>query len=386
VTRTRITPAPLLLALALISSGCAKPAHPGDPIAGLNSAQLDRFRRGRAVFDSVFTPESGLGPLFNAAACGECHEAPVSGGTGDEIEVHATAFRADGNCDQLVGEGGPVIQQDATPALKASLGIDKEPLPKDATARGLRTSLAIFGRGLLDAVPDSDLISYADPDDRNHDGISGRLNRFVDGRIGRFGRKAFVPTLSEFNAGAFTIEMGITNPAVPTEESIGGDSIPVGVDPAPDPEIDQKALDLTNDFVRFLAPPSPLRQTGAAGRGGRLFDRIGCASCHLPMLRTGKNSVRALDRKRFFAYTDLLVHDMGPDLADICLGLAGPSEFRTEPLVGLRLARHFLHDGRAGTLEQAIELHGGEGSRARDRFKSLTPKEREALIAFLKTL
>ena len=195
-----------------------------------------------------------------------------------------------------------------------------------------------------------------------------------------------MPTLTEFNDGAFAAEMGITNPAVPTEESIGGDSIPAGVDATPDPEIDQKALDLANDFVRFLAPPSPLRQTGAAGRGRHLFDRIGCASCHFPMLRTGKNSVRALDRRQFFAYTDLLVHDMGPDLADICLGLAEPSEFRTEPLVGLRLAHHFLHDGRAATLEQAIELHGGEGSKARDRFKSLTPKEREALIAFLKTL
>jgi len=388
VTRPRITPVLLLLALtlALVSGGCAKPAHPGDPIAGLTAQQLDRFRRGRAVFDSVFTPESGLGPLFNSAACGECHEDPVSGGTGDEVEVHATAFHADGNCDQLVGEGGPVIQQNTTPALKAALGIDQEPMPKDATGRGLRTSLAIFGRGLLDAVPDSILVSYADPDDRNHDGISGRLNRFVDGRIGRFGRKAFVPTLSEFNDGAFIIEMGITNPAVPTEESIGGASIPPGVDPAPDPEISQEALDLTNDFVRFLAPPSPLRQTGAAGRGGHLFGSIGCASCHLPTLRTGTNPVRALDRKRFFAYTDLLVHDMGPDLADICLGQAGPSEFRTEPLVGLRLASHFLHDGRAGTLEQAIEQHGGEGSGARDRFKSLPPKEREALIAFLKTL
>ena len=376
----------VLLILVLVSGGCAKPAHPGDPISGLTAEQLDRFRRGRAVFDSVFTPESGLGPLFNAAACGECHEDPVSGGVGDEVEVHATAFHADGNCDPLAGEGGPVIQQDATPALKAALGIDKEPLPKDATVRALRSSLAIFGRGLLDAVPDSDLVSYADPDDRNHDGISGRLNRFVDGRIGRFGRKAFVPRLSEFNAGAFVIEQGITNPAVPTEESIGGDSIPGGVDPASDPEIDQKALDLANDFVRFLAPPSHLRQSGAAGRGRHLFDRIGCASCHLPMLRTGKNSVRALDRKGFFAYTDLLVHDMGPDLADICLGLAAPSEFRTEPLIGLRLAKHFLHDGRADSLEQTIELHGGEGSGARDRFKALRPKEQEAVIAFLKTL
>ena len=378
--------ASVLLLVALFASGCAKPVHPGDPISGLTAEQRDRFRRGRAVFDSVFTPETGLGPLFNSAACGECHEDPVSGGSGDEVEVHATAFHADGNCDPLAGEGGPVIQQDATPALKAALGIDKEPLPKEATGRGLRTSLSIFGRGLLDAVPDSDLVSYADPDDKNHDGISGRLNRFVDGRIGRFGRKAFVPRLSEFNAGAFVIEQGITNPAVPTEESIGGAPIPEGVDPTPEPEINQEALDLANDFVRFLAPPSPLRQTGAAGNGRHLFDRIGCASCHFPTLRTGANPIRALDRKQFFAYTDLLLHDMGPDLADICLGLAAPAEFRTEPLVGVRLAHHFLHDGRATTLEQAIELHGGEGSGARDRFKALTPKEREAVIAFLKTL
>jgi len=375
-----------LLLIALVASSCAKPVHPGDPISDLTPEQRDRFQRGRAVFDSVFTPETGLGPLFNGGACGECHEDPVAGGVGDEVEVHATAFHPDGNCDPLADEGGPVIQQDATPALKAALGIDKEPFPKDATARGPRSSPALFGRGLLDAVPDSDLASYADPDDKNHDGISGRSNRFVDGRIGRFGRKGFVPTLSEFNAGAFVIEMGITNPTVPTEESIGGASIPAGVDPTPDPEIDQKAVDLADDFVRFLAPPSPLRQNGAAGRGRRLFDRIGCASCHFPTLRTGKNPVVALDRKRFFAYTDLLLHDMGPDLADICLGLATPSEFRTEPLVGVRLAKHFLHAGRATTLGQAIELHGGEGSGARDRFQSLKPKEREAVIAFLKTL
>ena len=384
--RAPSTPACLLLLLGLIASGCTKPVHPGDPISGLTREQLDRFRRGRAVFDTVFTPERGLGPLFNAAACGECHENPVSGAFGDEIEVHATAFHPDGNCDPLAAEGGPVIQQNATPALKAALGIDKEPSPKDATALAHRSSPAIFGRGLLDAVPDSDIVSYADPDDRNQDGISGRVNRFVDGRVGRFGRKAFVPALDEFNAGAFVIEMGVTNPAVPTEESIGGDSIPQGVDPTPEPEINQEALDLTNDFVRFLAPPSPLRQNGAAGRGRRLFDRIGCASCHFPTLRTGKNAVRALDRKKFFAYTDLLLHDMGPDLADICLGLATPSEFRTEPLVGVRLAKHFLHDGRADSLEQAIELHGGEASAARDRFKSLEPKDRKALLAFLKTL
>lgn len=372
--------------LGIAASGCARFVHPGDPISGLTPEQRDQFRRGRAVFDSVFTPETGLGPLFNSAACGECHENPVAGGSGDEVEVHATAFHVDGNCDMLAAEGGPVFQQEVTPALKAALGIEREPIPEDTTGRGLRSSPAIFGRGLLDAVPDSDLISYADPDDRNHDGISGRPNRFVDGRIGRFGRKGFVPNLNEFNAGAFVIEQGITNPAAPTEESIGGDSIPAGVDPTPDPEINQEALDLTNDFLRFLAPPSPLRRTEAAKRGEKLFAHIGCASCHLPRLRTGKNPVRALNRKTFFAYTDLLLHDMGPDLADICLGLATPSEFRTEPLIGVHLSSHFLHDGRAATLEQAIELHGGEGSGTRDRFKALKPKEREAVIAFLKTL
>ena len=123
-----------------------------------------------------------------------------------------------------------------------------------------------------------------------------------------------------------------------------------------------------------------------AGQGRGIFARIGCASCHLPTLRTGKNRVHALDRKTFAPYTDLLLHDMGPDLADICLGLASPSEFRTEPLVGLRFAKHFLHDGRAATVERAIELHGGEGSRSRDRFAALSANERAAVVAFLKSL
>ena len=375
-----------LLLLTLVASGCAKPLGPGDPIRGLTSEQLEHFRRGKAVFDSVFTPETGLGPTFNAASCGECHEDPAAGGFGDEVEVHATQFRALGDCDQLVGEGGPVIQLHVTPALKAALGIDQEPFPKDATARATRSAPAIFGRGLLDAVPDSEILSYADPEDRDHDGISGRPNRFVDGRIGRFGRKAFVPTLAEFNAGAFVIEQGITNPAIPTEESIGGLPIPPGVDPVPDPELDQKALDLADDFVRFLAPPSPSTLTHPGRQGQEIFARIGCTSCHLPTLRTGDNPVSALRYRTFFAYTDLLLHDMGADRGDICLGLAMPAEFRTEPLIGLRFAKRFLHDGGAATLEQAIELHGGEGAGARERFRKLGQGERAALVAFLKTL
>ena len=373
------------VAALCLAPACHRPIRPGDPLRGLTREQRDRFARGKAVFERTFKPKTGLGPLFNSTSCGECHENPKTGGRGDEVEVHATAFRAK-VCDPLVQEGGFVIQQHTTPALKQALGIDQEPFPPSATARATRTTAEIFARGLLDLVPEADILAYADPDDRNHDGISGRPNHSVDGRLGRFGRKAFVPTLAEFNAGAFVAEMGITNPAEPTEENIGGKPIPPGVDPVPDPEITQAALDLTDDFVRFLARPSPAKLCKKGRRGRDLFAQIGCAACHVPTLRTGPSPIHALDRKEFPAYTDLLLHDMGPELADICLGRATPSEFRTEPLIDLRDAKSFLHDGRATTLEQAIAAHGGEGSGARDRFGALAPADRQALIAFLDSL
>jgi CxxC motif-containing protein (DUF1111 family) len=373
-----------VLAILLLAAGCQRPLRPGDPVRGLTRPERDRFERGKVVFGGVFTPATGLGPLFNSIACGECHEDPAAGGSGDEVEVHATAFKG-GVCDPLIEEGGPVIQQVATPALKQALGIDKEPFPPSGT-RAARSSPAVFGRGLLDAVPDSLILAYADPDDKNHDGISGRPNRFFDGRLGRLGRKALVPTLDEFNAGAYVLEQGVTNPAVRTEETIGGKPIPEGVDPVADPEINQDALDLTNAFLRFLAAPTPTKSGKAGARGRAVFSEIGCAACHVPTLRTGDSPVVALRNKEVAAYTDLLLHDMGPDLADICLGLATPSEFRTEPLLGLRDATRFLHDGRATTLEQAIELHGGEASGARDRFRALPAADRAGLIAFLKSL
>ncbi|PYV13243.1 MAG: hypothetical protein DMG07_15075 [Acidobacteria bacterium] len=383
---TRGLAAALLLA-ALAAAGCGKKQiKPGDPLPGLTRGERDRFRRGGDVFKKVFTPETGLGPLFNSSSCAECHEDPAAGGFGDEVEVHATAFRQDRSCDPLTGEGGPVIQQKVTPALKAALGIDSEPFPKGATGRGMRSTPVLFGRGLLDAVPDSVILGYADPNDRNRDGIRGRAHRLADGRVGRFGRKASEPRLDAFNAGAFIIEMGVTNPLHPAEETIGGKPVPAGVDPARDPELTQEQLDLANDFVRFLAPPTPASQTKEARQGEKLFSRIGCAGCHIPALRTGDSPVSAIKKRTFFAYTDLLLHDMGADLADICFGNATPSDFRTEPLIGLRFLKTFLHDGRAKTLEAAIEAHGGEGARARDRFKGLSKRDRSALVAFLKSL
>ena len=370
--------------LCVAVAACQKPVRPGDPVPGLTKDQRSSFDRGQVVFDSTFTPGTGLGPLFNADACGECHEDPVRGGVGDEVELHAAAFHPP-LCDPLAAEGGFVFQLKSTPALKVALAIDSEPVPPNA-ARALRTTPVLFGRGLLDLVPDSVILSYADPDDRNSDGISGRPNHFVDGRPGRFGRKAFVPRLDEFNDGAFSAEQGITSPAVLTEETIGGKPIPAGVDPVPEPEIGQEALDQTNDFVRLLGAPTPLKASKDAKRGRKIFADIGCVGCHIPTLRTGDSPIAALRHKEVAGYTDLLLHDMGPELADMCLGEATPAEFRTEPLIGVRLKPNFLHDGRDTTLQEAIQSHGGEGAGARDRFLGLAPGDRVALIAFLKTL
>jgi len=357
----------------------------GGPLPLLSASQQHGFRQGSVLFQTTFTPATGLGPLFNARSCAECHEDPLVGGVGDEVETHAAAYHA-GVCDDLGRVGGPVIQDSVTPALAQRLGIDKEPVPPEATAIARRTTPSVLGFGLLDAVPESEIVAAADPDDRNGDGISGRPNRLTDGRIGRFGRKAQIATLREFTSGAFINEMGITSPPEPREQTIRDTPLPSGVDPALDPEFGQAGLDATEAFMRLLAPPPPTLSSFAELQGRRLFASVGCTGCHVPLLRTGPNPVRALSNTTVSAYTDLLLHDMGPELADICLGQAEPAEFRTEPLMGVQYKEVFLHDGRASSIEAAIQLHAGEGAGARDRFLALSPQERAALLRFVSGL
>ena len=369
------------------------PASLGTALPGLDAAQRRQFEMGRGVFAMVFTPATGLGPLFNSVGCANCHEEPVIGGSGgndeggEDVEVHATAFHGAGaGCDDLAAVGGQVIQKQITPAYSDFLQMTAEPIPAAATDSGHRTTPDLFGFGLLDAVPDAEILARADPLDLNGDGISGRPNRTADGRLGRFGRKAQAATLREFNGGAFVMEMGITNPGNETEQIVAGFPFPPGVDPVPEPEITAEQFDAADAFVRFLAPPTraPLGILGT--QGALVFRKVGCASCHVPTLVTGANPVRALSFKVVPAFTDLLLHDMGPDLADICLGQAERSEFRTEPLMGLRFATAYLHDGRATTIRQAIELHDGEARGARERFGRLTPFEKFVLLRFLKRL
>ena len=358
----------------------------GGPLPLLTANQQRGFRQGSALFQTTFTPATGLGPLFNARSCAECHEDPVVGGVGDEVETHATAYHGGGVCDDMGRIGGPVIQDSMTPALAQFLGIKKEPVPIEATAIARRTTPSLLGFGLLDAVPEAAIVALADPDDRNGDGISGRPNRLPDGRIGRFGRKAQIATLREFTSGAFINEMGITSPPEPHEQTIRDTPLPPGVDPTRDPELGQAGLDATEAFVRLLAPPPPTLNSFAELQGRRLFANVGCTGCHVPLLRTGPSPVRALSYTRVSAYTDLLLHDMGPELADICLGQAEPAEFRTEPLMGVQFKEAFLHDGRAPSIEAAIQLHAGEAAGARDRFLALSPLERAALLRFVSGL
>jgi CxxC motif-containing protein (DUF1111 family) len=375
----------------VVFSGCKSPRQPalGEPLASLTSEQRGQFYEGKLVFGRVFEPKDGLGPLFNGNSCAECHEKPVVGGIGDEVEIHATRFIPPDSCDPLFEEGGPVIQQHATPLLQA-LGIMKEQIPPHATGQGRRSTPPLFGFGLVDAIPEATILAHEGARAHRH-GIRGHVNRTIDGRVGRFGRKAAVATLFEFNAGAFPQEMGITTPFSPTEETINGKPVPPETDPVPDPEISTNDIEKVTVFTRFLAPPPRQVFTNwsdrhLAERGKKLFARLQCADCHIPEMRTGSSTIKAMDRKTVALYSDLLVHDMGTNLADICLNLAHPPEFRTEMLMGLRFRDKFLHDGSAKTVQEAVERHGGEAERSRDRFKDLNDKDKEALLKFLNSI
>ena len=172
-------------------------------------------------------------------------------------------------CDVLDKQGGPVVQQHATPELQAAMGIVKEPNPAGANGTGMRTTPIVFGLGLIDAVDDRYIISLSRIP--HPEGVHGKPAILPNGRVGRFGRKASVASLDEFNAGAFFNEMGVTNSLNPVEGTVAGKPLPAGVDLARDPELDATSLNAADAFVKFLAPPSPLPlcSTGAARRVDR---------------------------------------------------------------------------------------------------------------------
>ncbi|HEX6939848.1 MAG TPA: di-heme oxidoredictase family protein [Longimicrobiales bacterium] len=382
-----------LLVAALAACDRPEPVPPtalGEPLPGLAAPELGRFHAGLALFNKVFTPDEGLGPLFNENQCSACHTVPAAGGTGEQLVTRASRFSPPNRCDPLTAAGGENVRVQATPALRAQ-GIERQPFPERATEQARFNVPFLFGLGLVEAIPEEQILARADPEDRDGDGISGRPGRDANGRFARFGRKADHASLRDFVESAAHLEMGLTTPRRPHEAMFAGAPLPPGVDPAPDPELDETTVALLTDFIRFLSPPARRRADSPAERrmierGEALFRTIGCADCHVPSMTTGRNPVRALDRKRIDLYSDLLLHDMGPELATVCAPGATPTELRTEPLMGLGQRNVYLHDKRTNDLSEAIGAHGGEAAPARDRFRALDELERHALIRFLQSL
>ena len=366
-------------------------ANVGDPLPGLTPDELARFEAGKAAFSRIFTPEDGLGPVYNENSCNACHSDPSVGGAGgEEYDVHATYQAEDGSCDLLDAHGGGNIRTQVIP-VAAALGVGREYSPPEANQKGVFTAPPMWGRGLVEAIPDATLEALADPDDADGDGISGRVGRNADGAVGRFRRKADVKDLQDIAEGGVLVEFGLTTPTNPRDLVFSVDVLPEGADPAPDPELDQATIDAIADFIRFLAPPPRNMPTDPAELtrvkvGEERFHQVGCAACHVPTLTTGPNAVAALDGKAAPLYSDLLLHDMGPDRGNVCSPAASPSEFRTEILMGLALRTRYMYDGAAPTLWEAIALHGGEGAASVAAFNALPELERHAVVAFLLSL
>jgi CxxC motif-containing protein (DUF1111 family) len=382
-----------LAALALVAIGCgndrdAATGEPGTPLPELGARELARFQAGRALFDKVFSPEEGLGPAFNENQCSACHTRPASGGSsGFERVVKATRFGTD--CDALGVLGGPNVRTQATPQLRA-YGIEHETIPTLATDTGHFAPPFLFGLGLIEAIPAATILTREDPGDSDGDGISGRAGRTLDSRIARFGRKAEFATIEDFSATALHLEMGLTNRRHP-RDLINGKTAPASTDPVPDPEVSDETVTLLSTFVRFLAAPRPPPARSRAHadtvrEGRRLFDALGCPACHTPTMRTGQNEIPALANRTVPLFSDLLLHDMGSTLADVCGPTATPFEVRTEPLMGLGSRDRFLHDARTDDITEAILDHGGEARKARDGFARLAWIRQQYLVIFLKSL
>ncbi|MCP3916666.1 MAG: hypothetical protein GY711_14010 [bacterium] len=380
----------------------------GDPIDGLTPTELLAFHRGRLVFKRRFKPSEGLGPFYNATACASCHSSPVPGGSAPlyrnfYIAVWGTQF----NQFFLPPLLGPVIpfygSGDDHAFATFTLEGGRTVIPPDyfgfPVTVAQRNSVPIFGTGLFEFVSDTTIMGNSDPDDADGDGISGRYNT-DGGAIGRFGAKSQSNNVEFFTRGPLMNQMGVTSDpflgsggivslgAPPFQISTGPDDPLTDSDGVPDPEISHNDLGDLIAFSRFLAPPQKKLFTPEATNGELVFDQIGCTACHLPSLPSSRGPVEA--------YTDLLLHEMGPDLADnLFFGVPQPSsisevhsglEFRTQPLWGVSLHAPYLHDGRAETLEEAIELHGGEATDSRDDFLALPASDRADLITFLEHL
>ncbi|MEM7008935.1 MAG: di-heme oxidoredictase family protein [Thermodesulfobacteriota bacterium] len=368
----------------------------------------------------------GLGPLFNNVSCESCHTKNGRGqpifqddnlrsqplirvslpqgtpefpggpvpvpGIGTQIQDHAIEGFVPEADIVLSFEEMPGQYPDGTPysLRKPILTItlaDGTPIGQDIQT-SMRIPPPVIGLGLLEAISEETLFEFADPNDEDGDGVSGRVNmvwNIVESRteVGRFGRKANNPNLRQQTSTAYFNDMGVSNPDLRDPDGFS--------------DIDEDTLAKATFYVQSLAVPNRLPTTNPdAGRGEELFYAVGCIACHKPTIVTGQHpdGFTQFSNQTIQAFTDLLLHDMGEGLADNRPDFsANGREWRTPPLWGLGLVRtisggpaNYLHDGRARTIEEAILWHGGEAETAVDGFKNLSAEERAMVLFFLSTL
>jgi CxxC motif-containing protein (DUF1111 family) len=365
------------------------------PVPGLTFEEQAVFARGDGEFERPFSATEGLGPIFNNSACAGCHSGDGRGSL-DNILVRFSRG------DDLVRElGGPQLQD------RAISGATPETLP-DGVDVSKRLPPPVFGVGFIEAIPVDAILAHADEFDADGDGISGRPNwvtpaDFVPDtepgggeglQLGRFSRKAQVSTLIQQVVEAYQQDMGITSEFLPIENvnpQVGGSTL--AADEVSDPEVDASTVRAVVDYIRMLAPPAPGEETSQRSRGRDVFTDIGCAGCHVPQFTTGPSTIAALSGMPVVLYSDLLLHDMGDELADNRPdGVATGREWRTAPLWGMRLVSEFLngnillmHDGRARSIDEAIGLHGGEAAGVRAAFNALSLEDQAALLDFVES-
>ncbi len=407
------------------------------PIPTLSPDELDKFFAGDFAFEQVFVTapadvNPGLGPVFSHTSCVGCHlrDGRGRGAFGAEPPfVGSMLMRV--SLPGFTPHGGPVPVPGFGVQLgdRANFGVAREarvqvsfyetteilsdgeqvylkhpiytivdayqPLPAGVLLSA-RMAPPVFGRGLLEAIPESDILALSDPGDANRDGISGRPNYVYNFRtgqmeLGRFGLKANNPDLLQQTAGAYNEDMGVTNPYFPQESVLGQPQHDGRND---DPEISQETLDITTFYLQTLAVPARRDWNDPqALQGEALFESTGCANCHTTTFKTGNHSISSLSDQTIHPYTDLLLHDMGEALADNRPDYeADGREWKTPPLWGIGLTETvsgvpaYLHDGRARTLLEAIMFHGGEAEQSREAVRNLSKTDRDALLAFLQSL
>lgn len=413
------------------------------PAPNLTAADRRRFEVGDSFFTQnwVTAPAStdardGLGPMFNAQACSSCHvldgrgapptqddaivpiglllriSVPGESETGSPVPhpvygnqlqdrsilgvpVEGTVAVTFETIDGEYADGMPYML--VRPTYRVA---DPQfgPLGED-TMLSPRLAPQVIGMGLLEAIPAPAIIDAADPDDENDDGISGRPNMVWDhvsrsAMLGRFGWKANVATVEQQSATAFIGDIGITSSLHPDQDcGPTQDECHDAIDGGGPELTDERLADVTF-YGRTLSVPA-MRQTEDLDvrEGAEEFESFGCASCHTPSHTTGSTDVAVLSDQVIFPYSDLLLHDMGPGLADDRPDFeASGLEWRTPPLWGLGLvdevngARFLLHDGRASTFAEAILWHGGEGAAAAEAFRTAAVEDRRRLLAFLEAL